>query len=103
MIDSRSKGRTAERDVEVRFKEAGFFTDRNLGGRHQVAGDLTTEGFALEVRNRQKLSLTAWSAEHELSTPDHLTPAIVYRSNRQPWRVSLRLDDFLDLLKEARS
>ena len=103
MIDSRSKGRRSERDVELAFQDRGFSTDRNLGGRLQVAGDIVTEGFALEVRNRQNLSLTRWSAEHELSTPQHLTPALVYRSNRQPWRVSMRLDDFLDLLEEARS
>lgn len=103
MIDSRSKGRSAERDVEVRFQAKGFDTDRNLGGRRQLHGDLYSEGFAVEVRNRQKLSLTRWSAEHELACPDHVTPLIAYRSNRQPWRVSLLLEDFLDLLGEARS
>lgn len=103
MIDSRSKGRRSERDVELAFQARGFSTDRNLGGREQVAGDITTEGFALEVRNREKLSLSRWSAEHELSTPKHLTPAVVYRSNRHPWRISMTLEDFLDLLGEARS
>jgi hypothetical protein len=103
VIDSRSKGRRSERDVELAFQRHGFSTDRNLGGRLQISGDITCEGFAIEVRNREKLSLQRWSAEHELSTPDHLTPAVVYRSNRHPWRVSMRLEDFLDLLEEARS
>lgn len=103
MINSRAKGRSSERDVELRFQAKGFETDRFLGGRTQVSGDMGCEGFAFEIRNREKLSLLRWSAEHELSTPDHLTPAIVYRSNRHPWRVSLTLDDFLDLLAEARS
>lgn len=100
---SRTKGRTAEREVERKFEDAGFCPDRNLGGREQKAGDITVEGLAVEVRRRERLNVETWSATHEASTPDHLTPVLAYRRSRQPWRVSMTLDDFLDLLREARS
>lgn len=100
---SRTKGRSAEREVELRFQDAGFTTDRNIGGRKQIAGDINVAGLAVEVRRREKLSLDAWSMAHEDETPDHLTPVVVYRRSRAPWRCSLLLEDLIDLLREARS
>ena len=40
---------------------------------------------------------------HEDETPEHLTPVVVYRRSRAPWRCSLLLEDLIDLLREARS
>lgn len=97
---SRTKGRTAEREVELLLQAAGLHTDRNLGGRTQVSGDIAVNepALAIEVRRRESLSLSSWSAEHEAMTPSHLLPAVVYRRSREPWRISLRLTDFLDLI-----
>lgn len=103
VIDSRAKGRTAERAVELEFQGAGLSTERALSGRTQVHGDILSEGLAVEVRNRQRIEIVKWSAEHELGCPNHLTPVVVYRCNHQPWRASLLLSDLLDLVKEARS
>lgn len=102
MTHSRNKGRTAEREVELRFQDAGFSTDRNLGGRKQVAGDIAVEGLAVEVRRREQTPVTTWCAIHEEETPDHLTPVVVWRKSHDKWRVALPLEDFLDLLREAR-
>lgn len=100
---SRNKGRDAEREVELRFQDAGFPTDRNLGGRKQVAGDIATAGLAVEVRRREKLNVDTWARDHEDETPDHLTPVVVWRKSRAPWRCTLLLEDLIDLLREARS
>ena len=100
---SRTKGRSAEREVELRFQDAGFTTERALSGRRQIAGDINVAGLALEVRRRETLSIDAWSRDHEAETPEHLTPIVVWRKSREPWRVCLTLDDFLDLLTEARA
>lgn len=100
---SRRKGRTAEREAERIFQAAGFSTDRNLGGRKQIAGDIAVEGLAVEVRRREKLSIERWCREHEAETPEHLTPVVVWRRSGEPWRVSLTLDDLIELLQEARA
>ena len=99
---SRNKGRNAEREVELAFQAEGFPTDRNLGGRTQVSGDIATTGLAVEVRRRESLSVERWLWEHHEETPSHLTPILVARTSRKPWFVALSLDDFLELLKEAR-
>ncbi len=102
MTHSRNKGRSAEREVELAFQARGFSTERALGGRTQVAGDIATEGLAIEVRRREKQSIEAWARDHEAETPEHLTPILISRTSRNPWRVTLLLSDFLDLLAEAR-
>ena len=68
-----------------------------------VAGDIATSGLAVEVRRRERIDIASWCADHEAETPEHLTPIVVWRKSREPWRVSLTLDDFLDLLGEARA
>lgn len=101
MIDSRSKGRTAERSVELALQAAGLSTERALSGRSQVHGDILCEGHAIEVRNRERISIVTWSAEHELACPEHVCPVVVYKCNRQPFRASMLLDDWAELVKVA--
>lgn len=106
MTHSRNKGRNAEREVERILQDAGLQTDRNLSGREQVAGDIVVymgDILAIEVRRRETLSIDKWSRDHEESTPDDFIPAVVYRRSRAPWRISLRLDDFLALVTNQRS
>lgn len=100
---SRSKGKRGEAELSRILSDRGISHDRLLDGRHQVHGDILAGDLALEVRRRERVSITSWSAAHEAEVPDHLTPAVVYRSNGEPWRVSLTLDDFLDLVEQART
>jgi hypothetical protein len=100
---SRSKGVRAEREVEVEFQRAGFATDRNIGGRRQVSGDIAVEGLAVEVRRREKQNIPRWWIDHAAECPTHVVPVVASRASHQPWLVTLSLQDFLDLLAEARS
>ena len=101
MPDSRRKGRESERSFEKLAERRGIPAVRSLGGREQALGDVLLPGFAVEVRRREKLSLTKWSREHEEKVPDHLTPVVAYRTNNEPWRVSMPAEDFLDLIQAA--
>lgn len=96
----RRKGRDAEREVERIAHAAGLPCDRALSGRRQPAGDVSLPGVAVEVRRRNRVRLVEWSREHEQRTPEHLIPAVAYRPDGEPWRVSLPLADLLDLLRE---
>lgn len=98
---SRNKGRNAERDLEKKIEVRGIEVDRNLGGRIQKYGDMRIPGVAIECRRRETVSITKWSREHEADTPEHLIPAVAYRVSGEPWRVSIPLEDFLDLYEAA--
>lgn len=95
---SRDKGKRGEREVAQLLKDRGIHHDRTLDGRNQIHGDILLSNMALEVRRREQVSIVRWSREHEEEVPDHLIPAVAYRTNGEPWRVSLPLDDLLDLL-----
>lgn len=97
---SRTKGRTAERAVEVMFQDAGYSTDRNIGGRTQVSGDISVASppLAIEVRRRETLSIPRWMEDHAASCPPHVIPVLTTKQNRKPWLVTMELSDFLDLL-----
>ena len=99
---SRTKGKSGEREFSKILTDRGIHHDRLLDGRHQVHGDVLAGDLAIEVRRREKVSITAWSKAHEQEVPSHLTPVVAYRSNGEPWRVSLTLEDFLDLVEAAR-
>jgi Holliday junction resolvase len=101
MTDSRRKGRSAERELEALIADRGIEVDRSLGGRHQPYGDIRIPGSAIECRRRERVEIVKWSREHEAQTPDHLIPAIAYRTNGEPWRVSMPLSDYLDLVQQS--
>lgn len=98
---SRDKGKRGELEIDHILSARNIPFTRDLDGRTQKYGDFLLPSTALEARRRETLSLTAWSKAHEEKVPDHLIPAVAYRTNGQPWRVSLPLDDYLDLLEEA--
>lgn len=101
MPDSRRKGRAAERELESLIATRGIEVDRSLGGWHQPYGDIRIPGTAIECRRRERVEIVKWSREHEAQVPGHLIPALAYRTNGEPWRVSLPLDDFLDLVQQG--
>lgn len=103
MTDSRRKGRSGERELERLIAARGIEVDRSLGGRHQQYGDLRIPGVAIECRRRERVEIVKWSREHEAKVPDRLIPVIAYRTNGEPWRVSLPVDQFLGLIEQARS
>lgn len=100
---SRRKGVSAERAVETILQAAGLQTERALGGRTQVSGDIAVHQprLAIEVRRRETLQIVKWSREHESSTPETHVPVLVWRPSREPWRASLLLEDFCSLVRGA--
>lgn len=101
MPDSRRKGRSGERELERLIAARGIEVDRSLGGRQQPYGDIRIPGVAIECRRRERVEIAKWSREHEAQIPEHLIPAVAYRTNGEPWRISAPLSDFLDLVEQS--
>lgn len=95
---SRDKGLSGEREVRHVFEEAGL-EPRSLefSGDHLVvcAAGITLH---LEVKRAEALRMTDWSKQAESEAPQGTLPLVVYRRNREPWRVSIKLDDLVALL-----
>lgn len=99
---SRDKGKRGEREFSKALEGRGISHDRLLDGRHQVHGDVLAGELAIEVRRRERIEIVKWCRDHEAEVPAHLIPVVAFRPNEEPWRVTLTLDDFLDLLEAAR-
>ena len=116
---SRAKGVNGERESADIFRRYGFevvrlqnnvldagdFTATLLGTPH-YRGDLLVSrdpGVALlvDAKRRERLNLVAASRQVEAVAHNGQIPAVAYRPNREPWRVSLRLEDFARLLGDA--
>ena len=97
----RDKGVRGEREVRQRFELSGF-EPRGLEdtGDHLVvcSGGLTLH---IESKRQEVIRIGEWSRQAEAEAPQGTMPIVAYRRSREPWRVSMRLDDFLLLLPHA--
>lgn len=98
----RNKGAAGEREVAGILKDhLGFEVKRNLGQARDGADDITIQKFRIEVKRQETLKVDVWSKQVEDCSKDGEVPVLIYRRNGQPWRVCLKLDDFIPLLRDA--
>lgn len=99
---SRNKGAAAERELaEILSNELGFVVKRKLGQARDGGDDIQVQKFRIEAKRRETLALPAWTRQIEAAYQAGEVPIVAYRQNGQPWRVVLRLDDFLPLLRDG--
>lgn len=95
---SRDKGLRGEWQVRTAFQDGGFPV-RGLEGQgdHLIVcgADLVLH---VEVKRAEALRMSEWSKQAEAEAPQGTVPLLAYRRNREPWRVSLLLDDLIALL-----
>ena len=101
---SRNKGADAEREVSRIIKDRlGIDTHRTpLSGGMSWKGDVQgLPGHHIEIKRAETLCLPAWLRQAEADAPDGTIPTLIFRQSRQPWRVVVELDHFLNLLEES--
>lgn len=115
----RTKGKEGEqelaRELRARFEPLGYEVVR--GGSLQqsqrndshacpdlILRDRGSQGsglFWIECKRGKKVRIREAIAQAmEESAGSGLFPMVMWRDDREPWHVSMRLDDFLDLLVE---
>ena len=99
MVNSRSKGARAEREVVNLLKEHGF-TDavRNYDQAAVGGADiLTVKEWSIEIKNRATVYQPTWWLDAVEKTPKGCKTALVYRVPNMPlarrWVVEVRLSD----------
>ena len=100
-VNSRNKGKRGELEVVRMLATAGWpQARRSSDGRSQVErGDIVRgpAGCHLEVRYREQIRIVEWC--HQAESEAHPTdrPVVIWRRSREPWRVSMLLDDWMPL------
>jgi hypothetical protein len=97
----RAKGAAGERELAALLSEhLGFVVKRNLGQARDGADDLTVQQFRIEVKRQERLQVDKWSEQVESCAQPGEVPVLAYRRNGQPWRVCLRLEDFIPMMRD---
>lgn len=102
---SRTKGKAGEAESRRLFEAYGANVRPLQSGQadRDDAGDyLVTLGgstFIVQCRRRERTRILEASREVEAIARAGELPAVVYRPSREPWRVSMRLEDFLAVAK----
>lgn len=98
----RNKGAAGERELAALLSEhLGFVVKRNLGQARDGADDLTVAQFRIEVKRQETLRIDQWSEQVEACASPGEVPVLMYRRNGQPWRVCLRLEHFIPMMRDS--
>ena len=97
----RDKGVAGEREVRSAFERAGFEVRglEDTGDHLVICAGLTLH---VESKRQETIRIALWSQQAEIEAPQGTVPIVAYRRSREPWRVSLLLDDFVALLPHER-
>jgi Holliday junction resolvase len=96
-VNSRAKGARGEREVVKIAAHYGFDSWRtpNSGAFAHARGDINgIPGLHIEVKRREQIRMLDWWRQAENDCPAGLLPVVVWRTTRNPWRVSLPLDEW---------
>ena len=101
MTNSRRKGVVGEREIAKYLRDHGF-TEARRGQQFKGGADspdvVGLTGFHVEVKRVERLDLNA-AMEQSIrdSAPDE-KPIVVHRRNNDYWKVTMRLDDFMEVI-----
>ena len=104
MVNSRQKGARGEREIASILKARGY--DAHRGQQYSGAnGDADVEGipgFHIEVKRTEQFRLWGAIDQAKRDAREQETPVVFHRKNGSQWVAVMELDDWLDLVEEAR-
>ena len=100
-MNSRQKGAAGERELANLLKEYGYDTRRGqqysgINGDADVVG---IPGLHIECKRVEKLNLDTAMEQSKRDAREGEMPVVIHRKNRQEWKVTLSLDDFIKLYR----
>lgn len=102
---SKNKGSNAEREMVKILQEAGFDAERTLfqPDPENPRADLRTNinHTSWEIKRVEKLNFWSAIAQSEKAAGEKNNSVMCFRRNREPWRVVISLDYYLDLIKKS--
>lgn len=102
---SKAKGSAGERELVKVLQDAGFDAERTLfqpdpdNPRPDVRTNINHTSW--ECKRVEKLNFWAAIEQSETAAGDKNNSVMAFRRNREPWRVVISLDYYLDLIKKA--
>lgn len=103
MVNSKQKGARGERELANKLKEFGFSTRRGQQYCGIEGSDVVgLPNIHIECKRVESLNvLKAYEQSVRDSTESEI-PVVIHRKDRCPWLVTLSLEDFVNMYKEAK-
>lgn len=103
---SKRKGSAGERELAAIFRERGWPVYRTYasgaGLEKGDLGGLSAKGakYHIECKRQERIEIHKWWEQSVGDCPPDANPLVIFRRNKEDWKVLLSLDHFLDLLDE---
>ena len=96
-INSREKGKRSELQLAQFLREHGYNARRGqqYSGATGEADVIGLDGIHIECKHVEHLNLDAALAQSVRDARAGETPVVIHRKNRQSWRITMYLEDFL--------
>lgn len=101
-MNSRRKGAVGEREIAKYLREHGY--DAHRGQQYKGGADSPDvtgiPGYHIEVKRVERLDLKA-AMEQSIRDAGDDIPIVIHRRDRDYWKVTMRLDDFVELERRS--
>lgn len=100
-MNSRAKGKRGELELAHILGMYGYDARRGqqYSGANGDADVVGLPGFHIEAKRVEKLNIEEALKQAEQDAKEGETPAVFHRKNRETWKVTLRLEAFMRLIK----
>ena len=102
-MNSRQKGKRGELELARELRLYGYEARRGqqYSGALGDADVLGLPGIHIECKRVERLNLADAMAQAKHDARKGEAPAVFHRRNREEWLVTMRLDDWINLYREA--
>ena len=102
-INSRQKGKAGELELAHILQSYGYDTRRGQQycGANGDADVVGLPGIHVECKRVENLNIDKAMAQAQHDAKDGETPVVMHRKNRQAWKVTMTLGDFMKLYQKA--
>ncbi len=103
MKNSRRKGANGERELAGILRSYGYNSRRGQQycGANGDADVVGLPGIHIECKRVERLNLDDAMAQAKADCKNGDKPCVFHRKNHGEWRVTMRLDDFMDLYRNS--
>ena len=105
-VNSKQKGKKGELELAKRLNELGFATRRTAQYNGKENGSLADlvgiDGVHIECKRVEKLNIIEAYEQAKRDCKQDEVPTVLHRKNGKPWLVTIWLEDWAELYKEAR-
>ena len=99
---SRDKGKKGERELAALLREYGYDSRRGVqyNGADGSADVLGLDGVHIECKRVERLNIYDAMEQAIGDAREGEIPAVFHRRNRDYWKVTLRLEDFMEIYQK---